>query len=69
MKSVVDEFLKLDHPLARKAASLHEQANQTGEYNYKVIEDWKTANPKEALELKNFVNEFERKFKEEQNDT
>ena len=64
--SVVDQLLKLDHPLVHKIKKLKEEAFKLPTTNdaEKFIADWKKNNPDEAEEMRNFLWNFGVEHKE-----
>jgi len=58
--SLIDRFLKLDHPMVDKFKELREAANKAPNTDAacKFLSDWKKNNPEEAEEMRVFLWNF-----------
>ena len=65
-ETVADALRKSVHPLAQKFRALEKEAFDTpnSDTAIKYLSDWRKTHPEEAMELRNFLREFEDEFKE-----
>ena len=64
--SIIDQLMKLDHPVVHKFKELREAAKKAPNTDAacKFLADWKKNNPEEAEEMRVFLGNFHDDYKE-----
>lgn len=69
--TMMDQFLKLDHPVVHKFLELQKEAvkQPTVDKALKFLADWKKDNPEEAAAMREFLCNFQDEYKESRRET